>query len=51
MKNHLSMLGSMDAACRFSPFGRLRLYGSTRSGDLEMVVLALYPTLAFTYLN
>lgn len=41
MKNHLSMLGSMGAGWWLSPLGTLMVLGSTRSGELVMVVLVL----------
>jgi hypothetical protein len=43
MKNHLSTLPSIGAGSKFSPFGMfLSWLGSTRSGELEFVTLALF---------
>jgi hypothetical protein len=42
-KNHLSTLSSIGAGSKFSPFGMfLSWLGSTRSGELEFVTLALF---------
>jgi hypothetical protein len=41
MKNHLSMLGSIGAAARFSPLGMFNLLGSVRSGEWGTVTLVL----------
>ena len=43
MKNHLSTLPSIGVGRKFSPFGMfLSWLGSTRSGELEFVTLALF---------